>query len=127
MPSQQVVIVTFQDPSGQPLAGGEVTFQLSVDISTSLAGGPQVSAGRLTRATLDSTGSAIVQLWPNDILSPAGSVYFVQAYTVLGEYAWSGQLIVLSSGSGVDFLLQETGAPNLFLLEDTVGAILLEN
>lgn len=93
-PSRQSVSLTFQDPSGSPLAGGSVHIELSVDISTALALGPQITAQRVVDATLDNTGSCTVSLWPNNLLLPAKSVYFVTAYTAEGQPAWSGQMAV---------------------------------
>ena len=91
--TKQSVTLTFQDPSGQPLALGSVTFRLQVDISTFADNGPQISAGRLTTATLDSSGSCTVLLWPNNLLAPA-SIYFLTAYTAEGQPAWRGELTV---------------------------------
>jgi hypothetical protein len=93
-PSQQSVSLTFQDPSGSPLVGGSVHFELSVDLSTALALGPQITAQRVVEVTLDDTGSCTVLLWPNNLLVPANSVYFVNAYTAEGQPAWSGQMTV---------------------------------
>jgi len=94
MATKQSVTLTFVDPADTPLAGGSVHIMLSVDISTVAANGPQISAQRVVKATLDGSGSCTVLLWPNNLLSPAGSVYFVTAYTALGQHAWSGQLTV---------------------------------
>jgi hypothetical protein len=90
--SQIAVTLKFQDPAGNPLNGGSVTLRLSVDGSTAISNGVQIAAGRTITATLDSTGAATIGLWPNAQLSPAGTVYFVDAYTKLGEPAWSGQM-----------------------------------
>ncbi len=92
-PSKQSVSLTFQDPSGTPLALGSVTFRLQVDISTFANSGPQVSAGRVVTAALDSSGSCTVLLWPNNLLAPA-SIYFVTAYTAQGQPVWRGELTV---------------------------------
>lgn len=92
MPAQQPYIFTFQDPAGNPLAGGRVEFRLNVDISTAASSGSQICAGRTATATLDSNGSCTVSLWPNGTLLPSGSVYVVTAYTALGQLAWSGQM-----------------------------------
>lgn len=93
------ITVTFQDPSGAPLANGYVTFDLSVDISTAVSSGPQVCAQRTVTASLDINGSATLSLWPNDTLFPAGSVYFVRAYTEQGQLAFNTQATVLHTGS----------------------------
>ena len=93
MPSKVPVTVTFQDPSGTPIADGSVTFSLNIDISAAASDGPQIAAGRIVTATLDSSGSATVDLWPNDLIS-TGSVYFVEAFSAQGEPAWNGQMTV---------------------------------
>jgi hypothetical protein len=98
MPTQTVHL-TFQDPSGNPLANGLATFRLSADGSLGTSGGPSVFA-TLTNATLDGAGSCTVHLWATDQLLPAGSVYFVNAFSSLGEPAWSGQMTVIHSGGG---------------------------
>jgi hypothetical protein len=92
--TQQSVTLTFQDPSGQPLANGRVDIRLQVDISAATSGGPQVCAGRLVSVTLNGSGSATVLLWPNSSTFPAHSVYFVTAFTALGQPAWKGELTV---------------------------------
>jgi hypothetical protein len=96
MANQITAVLSFQDPAGNPLAGGSVTFDLSFDLSAAVSGGPQVSAGRTVTATLDNTGTCIVNLWPNS-LQPSGSVYFVKAYAADGQPAWEGQLTFTSS------------------------------
>jgi hypothetical protein len=94
MPSKQSVTLVFQSPSGAPLALGSVTFRLNVDISTALADGVQIAAQRLVKVALDSSGTCTVMLWPNNLLVPANSIYFVNAYTAQGQPAWSGELTV---------------------------------
>jgi hypothetical protein len=83
------VTYTFQDPSGKPLADGTVTFRLNTD---AVAGTDQISAGRLIKAALDSSGSCTIELWGNNTMLPAGTVYIVKAYTAEGQLAWEGQL-----------------------------------
>ncbi len=123
--SKQTVVLGFQDSLGNPLTGGTVTFDLNVDISTATALGPQINARQTASAICDSNGVITVKLWPNDVLVPSGSVYFVQAYTSLGQPVWRGELKVASSGV-TDYLLQEDGI-SVFLLETSlVDAIILE-
>lgn len=114
------VTETFQDPAGNPLAGGYATFDLSVDISTASVGGVQVAAGATVKMTLDDTGTGSVSLWSNINLLPAGTVYFVTAYTALGQPVWHGEIIVLDAS----FITQEDGFE--FLLEDGSGGIVQE-
>jgi len=94
--TQQSVTLSFFDPAGNPLAGGSVRLTLNIDISTAVVNGPQIAAQRTTETTLDDEGSGTVDLWPNDVLFPAGSVYFVEAYSAEGQPAWSGQMTVTS-------------------------------
>jgi hypothetical protein len=123
VPSKVPVPLNFQDAAGNPLANGTVTFRLSMDISAGLASGPQVSAGIVTTLTLDANGSGTALLYPNDTMVPAGTIYFVSAYTFQGQLAWQGQITVATT----DYLLQEDGS-SLFLLESSpIDAILLES
>lgn len=94
MATKQSVSLTFLDPSNAPLAGGSVVFRLNYDISAVTSGGPQVSAKRTVTVVLDDNGSCTVSLWPNNLLSPTNSIYFVTAYTAQGQPAWSGELTV---------------------------------
>lgn len=91
--TKQSVTLVFQDPSGAPIANGSVTFRLQQDISTATSGGPQVSAGLFLTATLDSSGSVTVLLWPTSMMQPS-AIYFVAAYTASGKPAWQGTLVV---------------------------------
>lgn len=121
MPVQQSVTLTFQDPAGNPLAGGRVELMLNSDISTVASGGVQVAARRKVVATLDNSGSATVFLWPNSLMSPADTVYFIAAFTAQGQPAWSGEL---SLGDIGNYLLQESG--DHIVLEAGNGDLLLE-
>lgn len=94
MPITQSVTLTFQDPGGNPLVGGSVTLRLSYDISNATTGGVQVSAGIVTSATLDSSGSCTVTLYRTDTLLPSGAIYFVEAYTAAGQPVYSSQMTV---------------------------------
>jgi hypothetical protein len=94
---QQEVVFNVQDPSGQPIAFGELVIKLSMDISTVGIGGQQIVAGRTVRVQLDVNGSATVLLWPNDVLYPLGSTYLIRVYTAQGQPCYSEQLVVTSS------------------------------
>lgn len=91
--TKQSVTLNFLDPSGAPLASGSVIIRLQQDISSAASGGPQVVAGRPVKATLNSSGTVTVLLWPTTGMSPA-AVYFVRAFTALGQPAWSGTMTV---------------------------------
>jgi hypothetical protein len=92
--TKQLVTLVFQDPAGNPIANGSVRIRLQVDVSTATSGGPQVSAGRMLEASLDASGSVTISLWPNSTTVPANSVYFLTAYTALGQPVWKGELTV---------------------------------
>jgi hypothetical protein len=124
MPSKVAVILTFQDPQGNPLAGGRVDLQLQQDISAGTAGGPQVCAGPVISVTLDSTGTAFTSLWPTDVMSPA-AVYFATAYTSLGQPAWKGELSVASSTAS--YILLEDGSGIIWLESGSPDAIFTES
>lgn len=108
--AQELCLLTFQDPSGVPLAFGKVTFDLSFDIASPSV---QIAARRQVSVDLNSEGSCSVLLWANDTDS-SGSIYFVRAYSAQGQPAWSGQITVPVSSQ--DVLLLEDGTP--LLLED---------
>ena len=92
MPVQNNVTLTFQDPSGAPLAGGQVRLRLNFDISQGLATDPQVSAGIEVTGTLDTNGSVTLLLWSTSQLLPAGSFYFVRAFTAKGQLAYDSTM-----------------------------------
>jgi hypothetical protein len=122
MPTKQTVVLTFQDPQGNPLAGGRADIQLQQDISAGTSGGPQVCAGQLISVTLDSTGTGVVQLWPTDVMFPA-AVYFVRAFTSLGQPVWQGQMTV--GGTSPQYILLEDGTL-IWLESGEPDAILME-
>jgi hypothetical protein len=92
MPVQNNVTLTFQDPSGAPLAGGQVRLRLNFDISQGISTDPQVAAGLEVTGTLDNNGSVTLLLWSTSQLQPSGAVYFVRAFTSKGQPAYSGQM-----------------------------------
>jgi hypothetical protein len=101
MALRQIVGGQFQDFAGNPLASGYITFRLSTDGSVS---GTQVSAGILTKATLDSNGSisGVVYLWPNDQLTPTNTVYVIKAYTMHGGLCWQSENVIPSGVGSFD-------------------------
>lgn len=100
---RQITGGQFQDCAGNPLAAGYITFQLSTDGSAS-SPNLQVSAGIITRATLDSNGSisGTVYLWPNDQLTPTTTVYVIKAYTAHGELGWQSENVIPSGVGSFD-------------------------
>lgn len=80
----------FQDPEGNPLANGYLIMELSQD---SIANSTdQICAGFKIKITLDSSGNVVTSpaqyVWPNDVLSPAGTFYMVSGYSAVGELVW---------------------------------------
>ena len=77
------------------------TYTLDNAYSYELASQVQIFAGVTVFADLDSNGnvSSTLYLWPNSFLQPGGSVYRLDAYSTLGELAWSNQ-VTIPSGFG---------------------------
>lgn len=121
MASPVSVPMTFQDPSGAPLAGGKVVLRLSTDLSQGIATNPQVSAGITVNGTLDGNGSVTLSLWPTSPMLPTGAVYFVRAYSAKGQLAWMGEITVTFTSN---YLLLENGGK---ILLENGGGILLEH
>lgn len=96
---QVSITLTFQDPAGNPLALGQVQVRLTQDASLGVSSGPSVVCRRTILLALDGSGSVTFLIWPNDILLPTGSAYFVNAFSALGQPSWSGQMTVDSSGN----------------------------
>jgi len=83
----------YQDAAGNPLAGGSVTFRLNTD---AMAGGSQISAGRIVTFTLDANGNLSGYIWPNDQMTPNNTVYFARAYTAEGQLVWEQEFYITS-------------------------------
>lgn len=97
MAIRQIVGGNFQDPEGNALDGGSVTFRLTTD---AVAAGNQVVASVLTKATLDTSGNIVgtVNLWPNDQLDPSDTIYRIKAYDVRGQQVWESENVIPSGG-----------------------------
>jgi hypothetical protein len=121
MATQHSYTFLFQAPSGAPLALGSVRFRLNTDASTATAGGVQIAAQRIVTAALDSSGEATVSLWANTDLSPAGTVYVIQAFTAEGELVWQGEATLTPQ----NFIMQED-TTSFILLEGSVTDALLQ-
>jgi hypothetical protein len=98
----QITGGAFQDPEGNPLANGYLTFEISQAglVNTNTA----VCSERLITVPLDSSGNVVVStvysLWPNDVITPSGTFYHVSAYTSKGQLVWGPNAqTVLSSPS----------------------------
>jgi hypothetical protein len=119
----------FQDASGNTLANGYLTMQLSHDEQESVDPG-QVVSGLSLRVPLDANGNIVgtVYVWPNDQLDPSNSYYIVNAYRRDGTLAWGApQFVSVPSSPSpynvgnwipVNPVASGTGAP--------VGSLLLQ-
>lgn len=93
----------FQDALGNPLANGYLVFQLQHDAS--VVGTGQIVGALAVQVPLDASGniqtSPVVNIWPNDVLSPSGGNYIVWAYDSNNRLVWDNPQIqqVLSSPS----------------------------
>jgi hypothetical protein len=80
----------FQDNEGNPLANGYLLLELSQDCTVNTT--TQVCSNCIIKVPLDVNGNVVVSpvysLWPNDVLTPSGTFYFISAYTVNGELVW---------------------------------------
>ena len=91
----------FIDPEGNPLSNGYLTLELSVDCQT--PDPAQLFAGIKLKVSLDASGNVAgtVLIWPNDLLTPTGSYYIVNAHRADGVKVWAKphNLQILSSPS----------------------------
>lgn len=80
----------FQDPAGNVLANGYLLMQLSQDAQVN--GSTEIAAGIELKLPLDANGNITTTppqyVWPNDVLTPAGTFYTVSAYTAEGQLVW---------------------------------------
>jgi hypothetical protein len=93
-PNLQIEGGNFQDAEGNVLALGYLIWELSHDENFS-AGPSQIVAGLKLKVSLNSSGSVAsspaVMIYSNDVLTPTGSFYIVQAYKADGTQAWADQ------------------------------------
>lgn len=100
----QLVNGAFQDNEGNPLSNGLLRFTLSHE-STTNSPSSQVISGITTKIFLDNNGNVAgtQSIWTNDVLSPAGSFYTVDAFNNKGLAVWGvPQYWTLVSGSPID-------------------------
>lgn len=86
----QLINGAFQDNEGNPLNNGLLRFTLSQDSNIASSPYQQVLAGPVTTIYLDNNGnvSGTQYIWTNDVLSPSGSYYTVDAYNNQGLKVW---------------------------------------
>lgn len=110
LPTQPVTCQLY-DQTGSPCAGGRVTFRLSVREQYQ-----GIVVPESTEATLDSNGSAVVNLFPN-ALGSNGSTYFVKAYNDGtegdGKKVMDTTCVVPNSPCSLHLILSETPYPSL--------------
>ena len=100
----QLVGGSFQDPEGNLLANGYLTFVLSQDESVNDS---QICAGVEVKILLNANGSVITSpaqyLWGNDQMLPINSYYTVKGYTLEGQIAFgSNNQQVIGNGGTFD-------------------------
>lgn len=86
----QITGGSFEDSEGNPLASGYLIFELVSDgiVNTST----KVCKGTSIKVPLDSSGnvvtSTVYSLWPNDVMTPNTTFYYVSAFTSKGQLVW---------------------------------------
>ena len=87
-------VTTFTDANDNPLANGYVLIRVSTDVQASSG---QLCAGMSVRVELNGSGvmSSVPQVWPNNELSPSGSVYILSAYTADGELVYGPEPVTV--------------------------------
>jgi hypothetical protein len=86
----------WEDPAGNPIAGGTLSIRLNTDVSSStdLA---QVSAQAVS-IILDANGSVSTSLYPNSLLSAGETTYYeMRVSTAAGQPVWSAEITVPNS------------------------------
>lgn len=88
--TNQIVGGGFQDFEGNPLAAGWLVLEMSHDEQANSL--TQIVAGLRIKIQLDTNGNIpttpALNVWPNDVLLPAGSFYTVEAFRSDGTRAW---------------------------------------
>lgn len=86
----QIIGGTFNDTLGNPLSNGYLLFRLNQDAVAN--SNTQVCSSTFVKIPLDSNGnvitSTVYSLWTNDVLTPSGTFYKVEAYTSGGQLVW---------------------------------------
>jgi hypothetical protein len=85
----------FQSPNGGPLSNGYLVFTLNHD-SNIVSLNSQIVAGLTATLFLDVNGNLVSgqYLYTNDVITPAGSYYTVNAYDSNGIQVWSNPQIM---------------------------------
>lgn len=95
----QIIGGAFQDIYGNPLANGYLIFQLSQDAQVN--GNKEICAGYKVKVPLDANGNIVTNpanyAWPNNVLTPATTFYYVSAYTAQGQLVWGTSYQLVSS------------------------------
>lgn len=93
---------TFSDASGNPLANGYLIFTLNQDVLVNTT--TQLCSGRSITVPLDANGNVVSSptqtLWPNDVMTPNNTFYYVSGYNSGGDLQWGpNSQTILSSPS----------------------------
>lgn len=98
MSKRQIFGGGLQTAAGAPLALGYLKMRLNTDATTII---DQVCAGRVLTIPLDASGNILgtIEVWPNDQLSPSGTVYVTTAYDQRGQSCWSSDLSIPSGST----------------------------
>lgn len=89
------VTIGFQDPLGNPLAFGKVSFQISAE-ATASSNTIKLTPGYVIKGNLDSSGNLIqpFPIWPNALLTPNTTYYKVKAFSAGGQLVWYSPVII---------------------------------
>ncbi|MCU1305178.1 MAG: hypothetical protein JWQ87_5462 [Candidatus Sulfotelmatobacter sp.] len=92
---------SFQDPAGNAVNGGSISFTLSAPAQT-LNDGQAVQDSTVT-FPLNSTGSvALTNLWGNDQLTPVGTYYIIKIYNANGALVRGPENWAIIGNSPID-------------------------
>lgn len=117
---QIVALSPYQDPTGNVLAGGTLTLDLSQPAVATGSG--EVVPLRITVALNSSGTFSATNLWANDQLTPSGTTYRLRAYNNNGLLAgdWGAMSIQGTSPIDISALIPLVTVPSVSL-----GAVLL--
>lgn len=92
---------TWVDPAGNPVANGRLFLRLSQD---AVAIGTNQIAPSLVSVTLNASGQipASTQVWANDELTPAGTVYIASVLAAGGGLVWGSESLFISGASPIN-------------------------
>lgn len=101
MPRVPFTVTTFTTPEGNPLSFGYLLIRLSKDARTPDDG--QLGAQLTSRVDLDVNGAiaGTPTFWGNSTMTPADTVYILDAHTAQGQQVLSNiYIVVIGTGVG---------------------------